>query len=139
MAAGYSGANERSRTADLFITNEVLCLLSYVSALPRQREYYTAKNIFCQYVFIKFSKKISSNLFGARVCKYRLVYTGRYRCLYAFAAERVHRVADAPKLAHGAERPEGYAHSSFVLAADRPVGKGCAMVAGSYSYLVSIV
>ena len=26
-----NGANERSRTADLFITNEVLCLLSYVS------------------------------------------------------------------------------------------------------------
>lgn len=27
----FRGANERSRTADLFITNEVLCLLSYVS------------------------------------------------------------------------------------------------------------
>lgn len=27
----FYGANERSRTADLFITNEVLCLLSYVS------------------------------------------------------------------------------------------------------------
>ena len=27
------GANERSRTADLFITNEVLCLLSYVSMI----------------------------------------------------------------------------------------------------------
>ena len=31
-----NGANERSRTADLFITNEVLCLLSYVSIVTRE-------------------------------------------------------------------------------------------------------
>ena len=46
------GADNRIRTGDLFLTKEVLCLLSYISKM--QHEYYIIYLLLCQYIIFNF-------------------------------------------------------------------------------------
>ena len=54
----FTGADDRIRTYDLLITNELLYQLSYISAT--NRNYYSAPEHSCQHIFVAYARSKAS-------------------------------------------------------------------------------